>query len=134
VVEGRAHKTRGHRREREDWIVLLRKHHEGYIDWDTYERNRRLIADNAQMKGVMVKGAPRERRSMLRPSALQTMRKKAPRRLLRRWWKGAALLMPRRRSQSRRGPMRILRRSQGRRGGGKRSAACTYSGRGRSSS
>lgn len=65
VVDGRAHKTRGHRREREDWIVLLRQHHEGYIDWDTYERNRRLIADNAQMKGVMVKGPAREGRSLL---------------------------------------------------------------------
>src|SRR6202035_1893557 len=43
----------------------LREHHEGYIDWDTYERNRRLIADNAQMKGVMVRGAAREGRSLL---------------------------------------------------------------------
>jgi DNA invertase Pin-like site-specific DNA recombinase len=65
VVDGRAHKTRGHRREREEWTVLLREHHEGYIDWDTYERNRRLIADNAQMKGVMVRGAAREGRSLL---------------------------------------------------------------------
>jgi len=65
VVDGRAHKTRGHQREREEWIVLLREHHEGYIDWDTYEGNRRLIADNAQMKGVMVRGAPREGRSLL---------------------------------------------------------------------
>ncbi len=65
VVDGRAHKTRGHRRPREGWIVLLREHHEGYIDWDTYERNRRLIADNAQMKGVMVRGAAREGRSLL---------------------------------------------------------------------
>jgi len=44
---------------------LLREHHEGYIDWDTYERNRRLIAENAQMKGVMVRGAAREGRSLL---------------------------------------------------------------------
>jgi DNA invertase Pin-like site-specific DNA recombinase len=65
VVDGRAHKTRGHLREREEWIVLLREHHEGYIDWDTYERNRRLIADNAQMKGLMVRGAAREGRSLL---------------------------------------------------------------------
>jgi DNA invertase Pin-like site-specific DNA recombinase len=65
VVDGRAHRTRGHLREREEWTVLLREHHEGYIDWDTYERNRRLIADNAQMKGVMVRGAAREGRSLL---------------------------------------------------------------------
>jgi DNA invertase Pin-like site-specific DNA recombinase len=65
VVDGRAHKTRGHLREREEWIVLLHNHHEGYIDWDTYERNRRLIAENAQMKGMMVRGAAREGRSLL---------------------------------------------------------------------
>jgi DNA invertase Pin-like site-specific DNA recombinase len=65
VVDGYAHKTRGHQREREDWITLLREHHEGYIDWDTYDRNRRLIADNAQMKGVMVRGAAREGCSLL---------------------------------------------------------------------
>jgi DNA invertase Pin-like site-specific DNA recombinase len=64
VVDGRAHKTRGHLREREERIVLLHEHHEGYIDWDAYERNRRLIADNAQMKGVMVRGAAREGRSL----------------------------------------------------------------------
>jgi DNA invertase Pin-like site-specific DNA recombinase len=65
VVDGRAHRTRGHLRQREEWIVLLREHHEGYIDWDTYERNRRQIADNAQMKGAMVRGAAREGRSLL---------------------------------------------------------------------
>jgi hypothetical protein len=65
VVDGRAHKTRGHQRQPEGWIVLLREHHEGYIDWDTYEHNRRLIVDNAQMKGAMVRGAPREGRSLL---------------------------------------------------------------------
>src|SRR6266478_5428508 len=47
------------------WLRAAHTRHEGYIDWDTYERNRRLIADNAQMKGVMVKGAPREGRSLL---------------------------------------------------------------------
>jgi DNA invertase Pin-like site-specific DNA recombinase len=65
VVDGRAHKTRGHQQPREDWIVLLREHHDGYIDWDSYERNRRQIADNAQMKGVMVRGAAREGHSLL---------------------------------------------------------------------
>ena len=84
VVDGRAHKTRGHLREREEWIVLLHDHHEGYIDWDTYERNRRLIAENAQMKGVMVRGAARERPQFARGTfALWTLRKKASRCLLR---------------------------------------------------
>jgi len=59
IVDGAAHKTRGHRRARAEWLVLLPDHHAGYIAWDTYERNHQLLADNAQMKGVMAKGAVR---------------------------------------------------------------------------
>jgi hypothetical protein len=51
VIDGRPHKTRGHRQAREHWIALLRDHHEPYISWDIYERNQQLIAHNAQMKG-----------------------------------------------------------------------------------
>lgn len=65
VVAGAPHTTRGHRRPREQWMVLLRDHHEGYIPWDTYERNQQLLADNAQMKGQMVAGAIRGGRSVL---------------------------------------------------------------------
>jgi len=65
VVGGAARKTRGHRRTRADWLVLLRDHHEGYIDWATYERNQAVIAENAQMKGLMVRGAVRRGRSLL---------------------------------------------------------------------
>jgi excisionase family DNA binding protein len=65
VIEGTAHKTRGHRRHRTDWLVLLREHHEGYIPWETYERNQQLIADNAQMKGAMARGAVRRGQSLL---------------------------------------------------------------------
>ncbi len=65
VVAGAPHTTRGHRRPREQWMVLLRDHHEGYIPWDTYERNQQLLADNAQMKGQMAAGAIRGGRSVL---------------------------------------------------------------------
>jgi len=42
------------------WDVLLKDHHEGYITWDEFERNQRVIADNATGKGTaMVKGAVR---------------------------------------------------------------------------
>jgi DNA invertase Pin-like site-specific DNA recombinase len=51
VIDGRAHKVRGQRRQREQWTVLLPDHHEGYIGWEDYERNQRLLAENAQMKG-----------------------------------------------------------------------------------
>lgn len=59
LIDGAAQKTRGHRRPRADWLVLLPGHHDGYIAWETYERNQQLLADNAQMKGLMAKGAVR---------------------------------------------------------------------------
>lgn len=65
IIDGTAHKTRGHRRHRDDWLVLLPGHHDGYIAWDTYERNQQLLADNAQMKGLMAQGAVRSGPSLL---------------------------------------------------------------------
>lgn len=65
VIAGVPHKTRGHHRPRQDWFVLLPAHHEGYIPWDTYERNQHVLADNAQMKGQMAAGAVRNGRSLL---------------------------------------------------------------------
>ena len=65
VVAGVPHTTRGHHRPREQWLVLLRDHHEGYISWDAYERNQHLLADNAQMKGQIAAGAIRSGRSVL---------------------------------------------------------------------
>ncbi len=65
IIEGAAHKTRGHRRHRADWLVLLPSHHDGYIAWETYERNQQLLADNAQMNGLMAKGAVRSGPSLL---------------------------------------------------------------------
>jgi hypothetical protein len=65
VLEGRAYKVRGYRRARERWTVLLHAHHDGYIDWEDYERNQGLLADNAQMKGLMVRGAARKGSSLL---------------------------------------------------------------------
>ncbi len=40
-------------------------HHEGYISWDEYEYNQRVIAHNANMKGVMVRGSVRRRSGLL---------------------------------------------------------------------
>ena len=65
VVDGVPRKTRGHRRAQDEWIALVRDHHEPYIAWDVYERNRTLIAQNAQMKGLMVRGAVRRGPSLL---------------------------------------------------------------------
>ncbi len=56
---GRKVITRGIRRRLEAWEVLIRDHHEGYISWEDYERNRRIISGNANMKGEMVPGSVR---------------------------------------------------------------------------
>jgi DNA invertase Pin-like site-specific DNA recombinase len=66
IEAGVARKSRGHRRRRpEEWIVLLREHHEAYIAWDRYERHQQMLADNATMRGAMAKGAVRRGQSLL---------------------------------------------------------------------
>ncbi|MEM5291894.1 recombinase family protein [Paraburkholderia sabiae] len=40
IVDGRAHKTYRHRKPFDQWEVLLKEHHEGYIDWGAFERNQ----------------------------------------------------------------------------------------------
>ena len=65
IEAGRKRVVRGHRREREHWQVLIVDHHEGYIDWDTYEHNQRVIADNTNMRGGMARGALRRGEALL---------------------------------------------------------------------
>ena len=43
--------THGVARRREEWQVLIRGHHDGYITWEEYDRNQKVIAGNANMKG-----------------------------------------------------------------------------------
>lgn len=47
-------------RRREDWAVLITSHHEGYIDWDVYENNQTMIANNDNARGKVVRGAIRQ--------------------------------------------------------------------------
>jgi DNA invertase Pin-like site-specific DNA recombinase len=49
LVDGRARKTIGHQKPMEQWAVLIRDHHPGYIPWEQYERNQRTLTDNAHM-------------------------------------------------------------------------------------
>jgi len=60
IENGRKRILRGYRKDRSEWAVLLVDHHEGYLSWANYERNQRLIADNANGKGMMVRGAVRK--------------------------------------------------------------------------
>ncbi len=65
IENGRKRVLRGRRKARSDWAVLLVDHHEGYLPWAEYERNQRLIADNANGKGMMVRGAVRKGEALL---------------------------------------------------------------------
>ena len=65
IEAGRKRVVRGFRRERADWEVLLVDHHEGYVSWTEFERNQRLIADNANSKGLMARGSVRRGETLL---------------------------------------------------------------------
>jgi hypothetical protein len=47
IVNGRAQKTYKHGKPFAEWEVVLKDHHEGYIDWAEFERNQKQLASNA---------------------------------------------------------------------------------------
>src|SRR3982075_3531663 len=60
VEHGRKRVRRGVHRPMAEWDVLITDHHGAYITWDEFERNQRVIANNATGKGsATVKGAVR---------------------------------------------------------------------------
>jgi DNA invertase Pin-like site-specific DNA recombinase len=56
---GRKVITRAIRRQQADWDVLIRDHHPGYVSWEEYERNQRIISGNATRRGEIVPGSVR---------------------------------------------------------------------------
>lgn len=50
IVDGRARKTYGHYRPLRECEILLKDHHEGYIDWPEFERNQKQLGANAYRK------------------------------------------------------------------------------------
>ena len=65
MVGGRVHKTEGHKKLRQDWMVLIRDHHPGYISWEQYERNQVTIAENTHRHFSMERKSGRGGRSLL---------------------------------------------------------------------
>ena len=55
IVEGRARKSYGHGKPIGTWEVLIKDHHEGYIDWAEYERNQKQLALNTYGRAGGVK-------------------------------------------------------------------------------
>jgi hypothetical protein len=56
---------RGFRKDRSAWEVLIQDHHESYIGWAEFERNQRLITDNANGKSFMSRGSIRRGEALL---------------------------------------------------------------------
>jgi len=50
IVDGRARKSYGHGKPLDEWEVMLKDHHEGYIDWAEFERHQKQLAVNAYGK------------------------------------------------------------------------------------
>jgi hypothetical protein len=65
IVDGRAHKVNGVRKPEQEWSVLLRDHHAGYITWQDYEANQKLLLENAHMKRNCARKSARGGRALL---------------------------------------------------------------------
>jgi DNA invertase Pin-like site-specific DNA recombinase len=65
IVEGRACKTTGHSKPMGAWNVLLRDHHPGYITWEQFEANQKLISENAHMQRRTERKSARGGRALL---------------------------------------------------------------------
>jgi DNA invertase Pin-like site-specific DNA recombinase len=50
LVDGRVRKTYHHERPFGQWEVMIKDHHERYIEWSEFERNQKLLAANAYGK------------------------------------------------------------------------------------
>ncbi len=65
IVDGRARKATGVRKPRDEWSVLLRDNHQGYITWREYEENYKLLTENAHMKKNCARKSARGGRALL---------------------------------------------------------------------
>lgn len=65
VVDGRARKVSGFDKPMEEWNVLIKDHHPGYISWREYEENQKLLLENAHMKKNCARKSARGGRALL---------------------------------------------------------------------
>jgi excisionase family DNA binding protein len=65
LENGQKRIRRQRQRRREDWTVLILDHHEGYIDWDTYQSNQTMIANNDNARGAAVRGSVKQGEALL---------------------------------------------------------------------
>jgi len=65
IVDGRARKVSGFDKPRDEWNVLRRDNHPGYISWQEYEDNQKLLLENAHMKKQCARKSARGGRALL---------------------------------------------------------------------
>ena len=65
IENGRKRVVQNMRKEQKDWDVLITNHHDGYLSWADFERNQRVIADNATGKFGPGRGAIRRGEAIL---------------------------------------------------------------------
>jgi Recombinase len=65
IENGRKRIIHHRRRNWNEWDVLIKEHHEGYITWEEFERNQRLMADNANRRSNMGRGSIRHGEALL---------------------------------------------------------------------
>jgi len=65
IINGRAKKTTGHQKPMPEWSVLIRDHHPCYIKWEEFERNQRMISENAHMQKRTDRKSARGGRALL---------------------------------------------------------------------
>lgn len=53
------------RRRREEWSVLILNHHEGYIEWEVYEGNQKMLTDNDNARSGAVRGSIKKGEALL---------------------------------------------------------------------
>ena len=65
IVDGRSRKSCGRRVPLDQWTVLIKDHHEGYITWERYMKNLELLKGNSTKSHGAHTGAPRNGSAML---------------------------------------------------------------------
>jgi DNA invertase Pin-like site-specific DNA recombinase len=65
IQNGRKRTVRNRLRHWKDWGILIKDHHESYISWEEFERNQRLLADNANRRSNMGRGSVRRGEALL---------------------------------------------------------------------
>ena len=65
IVSGRSRKVYGRRVPLDQWMVLIKDHHPGYITWERYMKNVELLKSNSTKAHAAHAGAPRSGSAML---------------------------------------------------------------------